>query len=57
MTDDSYDRPAGGCRFTSDSDVVRGEGGWGFGDPLGHGLARGVEHEVGEGEGAIVYSE
>lgn len=42
---------------TSDSDVVRVGGGWRWGYPLGHGLSRGVKHEVCEGKSAVVHSE
>lgn len=52
-----HDRPAHCVEHTSDSNVVRGGGGWGSGNPLGYGLARRVEHQICEGEGAIVYSE
>ena len=42
---------------TSDGYVVRSEGGWGRGNPLGHRLPGAVEHEICEGESAVVYGE
>ena len=52
-----HDKTSTCVQHTSDGDVVRGEGWWGPGNPLGHRLARGVEHQICEGEGAVVYSE
>ena len=42
--------------LTADGDVVRGGGGWRGGHPLGDRLGRRIEHEICEGEGAIVHS-
>ena len=47
----------GATWHTSNGDVIRGEGEWRWGDPLGGRLPRGVEHEVCEGEGAVVNSQ
>lgn len=41
-------------QLTADGYVVRGSGGRGWGHPLGNRLPRGIEHEVCEGECAIV---